>query len=130
MDTQALGTSDQAVTGFYHDTDQTGFRPSFTRRTDSTSTVRHANPLTVASGPAAQQGSRNQQAISDSAYGTAGASGGARVAGNDPGFAHLHGTDQAPEAFGSANVEASNMDFFNSQGSAEDIAKYLNMDSQ
>lgn len=153
--TRRIESGDQTITGFYSDTDRIvpTYESNMNRRTDSVSTVRRTSPRTAPAGPAAQQAGGNPagRAVSGSAYGTDGSP--ALAGGHLP-------SHQGRGAFGSAaaaavqdaNISQSStntmmrnrwdstvqvndevmrgMDFFNTQGSGDDLSKFLNMDSQ
>lgn len=154
MTARPVESGDQTITGLHSDTGRIvpTYGPNINRRTDSVSTVRRTSPRTAMAGPAAQEagGNLTGRPVSDSAYGTDGhpGLGGSQVA-----------THQGRVAFGSAvavaeDAEASQestntmmrnrweqavqvgdemmrgMDFFNTQGSGDELSKFLNMDSQ
>lgn len=148
MDARAAQSDNHTIAGFYSDTNRVvpTYRPNMNPRTDSLSTVRRTSPRTATAGPAAQQAGGNPvgRAVSDSAYQIDG----------DPGLVegHLPG-QQGREALGSAAAAAvaedaeisqqstntmlrslgeemmRGMEFFNSQGSGDDLSKFLDMDS-
>lgn len=145
-------SGDHTITGFYSDTDRIvpTYRPNMDRRTDSVSTVRRPSPLTATAGPAAQQagGNTTGRAVSDSAYGADGNPG--LVGGHLPSHQDLESFGSSATRDTGVSQQSTNtmmrnrwehavqvgdemmrgIDFFNTQGSGDDLSKFLNMDSQ